>query len=108
MQKKNWFMRMLDVFENSFMKNHSCICCYKEIPDDTKFMLCNNCEEELEYLKDGLCDKCGDHVGPGGICVNNCKNERYIFSKNVSLFYYVGAAAKIVKNLQKKIPESFL
>ena len=60
MRKKNLFFRLFEKFENCFMKNHSCICCYKEVSDDTKFMLCETCAINMELLSGKLCDKCGD------------------------------------------------
>ena len=93
-------MKLLDLFENMFLANHSCICCFKEIPDETKFMLCDDCEDKMNYLSGNLCSKCGDKLTLGGNCVNNCKTNRYLFRSNVSLCHYVDSAAKIIKNLK--------
>lgn len=100
MQKKNIFLKIINVIEDSFMKNHSCISCYKEIPDETKFMLCDDCEKKIEFLTGELCQKCGDNINKDGTCVNDCKKYRYVFASNISLCYYTESAAKIIKNLK--------
>lgn len=100
MQKKNLFLRLLNAFENCFMKNHSCISCHREIPDETKFMLCDSCSDEIEYLRGKLCDKCGDLIRKDGECINECKKYHYAFDKNISLCYYTESASKIIKNLK--------
>jgi len=100
MQKKNWFLKIFEIFESGFMKNHSCICCYKEILDETKFMLCDKCAKDIEILTGDLCTKCGDRLKDNGACINNCSKFNYTFSSNKSLFYYTNSAARIIKNLK--------
>ncbi len=100
MQKKNLFVRMWNFFENGFLKNYRCICCFKEIDDKTKFMLCDACAKDMEILSGDLCKKCGDKLNAAGGCINDCSKNRYAFSKNLSFYYYTGSAARIVKNLK--------
>ena len=70
------------------MKNHSCISCYKEIDDNTEFMICNKCRSDVEFLLGDLCPKCGDKLNATGFCVNNCKINNYAFNSNISICYY--------------------
>lgn len=100
MQKKNLFLNLINAIEDSFMKNHSCISCYREIPDETKYMICDSCEKDIEFLNGNLCQKCGDKLNKAGDCINDCKKYRYAFSSNISLCYYTKSAAKIIKNLK--------
>ena len=100
MRKKSLFMRIIDFIENSFLKNHSCICCFREIPDNTKYMMCEECFNEIEFLDDKLCLKCGDKLNKAGNCINDCKKYNYPFFKNISLCYYTESAAKLIKNLK--------
>lgn len=100
MKIKDVFFRLLNGFENLFMKNHSCICCYKEISDETRFMLCENCNKNMEILSGKLCEKCGDFLNDKGDCINSCNKLNYCFDKNISIFYYTNSAARIVKNLK--------
>ncbi len=100
MQMKKFFSKLLNSVEDSFLKNHECVCCFREISDETKFMVCEKCKDDLEILAGGLCPVCGDKTNAAGGCINGCKSKKYAFSSNQSLFYYTGAAAKIVKNLK--------
>lgn len=100
MQKKNLFLKIINAIEDSFMKNHSCISCYREIPDETKYMLCESCAKDIEFLTGDLCPKCGDKINKAGDCINDCKKYKYAFSSNISLCYYTNSAAKIIKNLK--------
>ena len=100
MQKKNIFFRLFEKFENCFMTNHSCICCYKEIPDETIFMLCEKCSSQTEFLDENLCEKCGDKLNLNEKCVNECSKYNYAFDLNISHCYYTNSAARIIKNLK--------
>lgn len=100
MKIKRTFVKLLNFFENCFMKNHSCICCYQEISDDTKYMLCEKCKNDIEILNDKICLKCGDKLNKNENCINDCKKNNYVFERNYSNFYYTKSAAKIIKNLK--------
>lgn len=100
MQMKKIFSKLINGFENTFMKNHSCICCYREIPDETNFMLCENCKNSLEEIGDNICKKCGDKLNKNGKCINDCDKYNYAFNSNFSIYYYTDSAAKIIKNLK--------
>lgn len=82
------------------MKNHSCISCYREIPDTTKFMICENCLKDIEFLNKSTCKKCGDLLNDKGECINDCKKYNYAFSENISLCYYTNTASRIIKNFK--------
>ncbi len=100
MQMKKLFKKIINTLEDSFMKNHKCICCYKEIPDDIKFMLCKTCAKDLEPIDGNLCKKCGDKLNAGGTCINACDSRKYSFKTNVSIYYYTNSAGVVVKNLK--------
>ena len=100
MNKNNMFFRMLNAVENLFMKNYSCICCYKEIPDETEFMLCEKCKEDIEFLNNNICKKCGDKLNDNRFCINDCNKFHYSFDENISICYYTKSAARIIKNLK--------
>lgn len=100
MQKTNFIYRIWNAFENSFMTNHKCLSCFKEIPDSTKFMICEDCSKLLEPLSGKLCKKCGEKLNSAGGCINSCEKYSYAFSKNISLYYYTETASRIIKNLK--------
>ena len=92
---------MLNAFENLFMTNHSWICCTKEIPDETEFMICENCKNSLEKISGNLCGKCGDVVPNESVKVcDYCKEKDYGFDNNFSCFYYTESSAKIIKSFK--------
>lgn len=100
MKKTNFIYRIWNAFENTFLTNHKCLSCFKEIPDSTEFMICDDCTKTLEPLGEKLCKKCGEKLNIAGGCINNCEKYHYAFNKNVSLYYYTDTAAKIIKNLK--------
>lgn len=101
MKIKGFLIKLLNGFENLFMTNHSCVCCTREIPDDTKFMICKNCKNLFEKISGNLCIKCGDVVPNENVKVcDYCKEKEYVFDNNFSCFYYNEISASIIKNFK--------
>ena len=98
MKIKGFLLKVLNAFEDLFMTNHSCVCCGREIPDGTTFMLCEKCKSKMEPISGNICQKCGDVVSAESVKVCDlCKDANYVFENNFSCFYYTDTASKIIK-----------
>ena len=86
--------------EDSFFKNHACLVCRREIPDGTKFSVCEKCFSEFEILEGNLCEICGDKILEGNRFCDRCKSLDYSFDNSRSLAVYDGGIDKIVKRLK--------
>lgn len=87
-------------FEDMFSKEHSCICCAKEIPDGTKFQMCKNCYEKLDLISGNVCAKCGEILVEDRLLCEYCKDFDYSFNSNRSICYYDDNSSNIVKSLK--------
>jgi len=97
---KDRFVKILNWIEDLFMTNHSCLVCYREIVDGTKFQVCENCKNDIHVMSGSLCEKCGDEIVDGNRFCDHCKVSVFNFEQNRSYCYYDEAAAKIVKGLK--------
>ncbi len=100
MTAKEKFVKMINWFEDLFMKNHSCICCGREILDGTKFQVCDVCKSKLSLIDGLVCKKCGEKVIDGNTFCDYCKNTNYVFDENHSYCHYDETSAKIVKGFK--------
>ncbi len=95
------FAKLINNFEDLFMTNHSCNACGREIPDGSKFQLCNDCLNSLDKIEGNICSKCGERLPQENLKVcDHCKDTKYNFVSNRSCFYYNDIASKIIKNLK--------
>ena len=88
-----------EFIENIFATEHSCMGCAKEIPDGTDFQLCDRCLDEIEFIGDMVCTKCGDRLD-GTLHCNACDGFDYHFDSNRSVCYYGQVSASIIKALK--------
>ncbi len=88
-------------FEDSFMTNHSCLACDREVSDDAPYFLCNDCYKSLNRIAGRfLCVRCGDELNGESMICDLCKDKHYSFDSNHSCFYYNDTAASVVKNFK--------
>ncbi len=100
MSVKSKFREMINFIEDLFLKNHKCICCRKEIPDDNKRGICEKCFQKLEILSGEICLKCGEPVVKGNTKCDSCKEMDYCFDENRSYSAYLETSAIIIKSLK--------
>ncbi len=99
----NLFKKIKGLFltiEDSLSKEHSCLCCDREILDGSKFQLCEKCFQGLNKIDGLLCSKCGEVLEEGRLACEFCKNFDYEFKSNKSMFYYNDTSSNIVKKLK--------
>lgn len=73
--------------EDFLFKPHSCMFCSCECDDDN-FRMCARCKQNLDFIGDRYCLKCGAKIsGDYNFCIE-CKNEEHWFDKARSVFVY--------------------
>ena len=87
-------------FENLFLSNHACLCCRREIPDGTKFSLCEKCFENLDKIEGNVCKYCGEKLDGIVVVCDRCKDVKFDFERNTSFVYYDEISGKIVKRFK--------
>lgn len=92
----NTFSKLIQTFDGLLMKNHSCICCGKEISDDNVIGLCKMCYGKLAVISGKTCVRCGEIVDEDNLYCDECKNKTFAFSKNTSFCVYDDISAKII------------
>ena len=100
MSVKSKFKEFANFIEDLFLKNHKCICCRREVPDENKSGVCDKCLKDFEVLKGECCSKCGEPVVSGNARCDRCKEMDYYFDENRSYASYTGTPAIIVKSLK--------
>lgn len=100
MSVKSKFKELVNFIEDLFLKNHKCICCRKEIPDENKRGICDKCFNSMELFSGELCSKCGEMVVAGNARCDSCKEIEYHFDENRSYAAYGEVSAIIVKSLK--------
>ncbi len=69
-----------------------CSLCRQPFSQNTTVTICNNCEKQIEFIKDNGCNICGKPLSFGdnkSICINCLKIQRY-FSKGKVIGVYEG------------------
>lgn len=75
-------MKIVDIL---FPQTIKCFVCGKEI---NNFGACEECYPKLPFITGKTCDICGGRmIGESSIC-DECKNNKYYFAKNYSIFEY--------------------
>ncbi len=100
MNFKEKLSKIIEKLDNIFMKNHKCLSCGREIPDGSKFQLCESCLSGFELISGPVCAKCGDAVLDGNKFCGNCQSFNYHFDTSNSLCYYNDISSKIVLELK--------
>lgn len=82
-------MKIIDKFLNiMYPENLTCIFCDDEIFDDNQFKTCKNCYNNLPFIKEKVCDRCGDTIKSMATYCNRCQNKKFNYDKARSVFYY--------------------
>ena len=74
-----------------------CVHCHARI-DAQSLWLCGKCYDELTFIPEQHCDKCGYPTLEGGC--SNCAENSWVFTKAVSVFFYDKAAKSMVHGLK--------
>ncbi len=93
---KNFFVSI----ENMLSTEHSCISCLREIPDGSKFQMCDKCYKKLDRIYGNVCSKCGEMLIDGNLLCSHCKDFDYEFNSNKSICYYDDISSSIIKALK--------
>lgn len=99
----NFFKKILKFFdraENLVFTNHACICCRREIPDGTRFSLCENCLENIDRIEGKICKICGDKIAENVEICDRCKVSKFDFDKSYSFSVYSDVSAAIIKRFK--------
>lgn len=108
MESSKGFLFEVKNLAGSLFFGHGCISCGREIPDAYTSRLCEDCIKKLEPICCGaLCKKCGDRVDFSCETCKNCRDLKYSFNQNRSMFYYDEYSSNIIKNF-KYVGKKFL
>lgn len=100
MNAKEKFLKIFESVSKVLVPEHACMACGREIPDGTKFFVCEDCKSKIEWLNSNTCAKCGDLLLGDSLVCDHCKNFEYAFNRNISRCYYGEKSAAIVKGLK--------
>ena len=100
MSIKSKIKSIVNFVEDLFLTNHKCIVCGKEVPDYVKRGLCEKCGGKLKRISGEICSRCGESVVKGNKYCDECKNMDYKFDENHSYAVYDEISGKIVKSLK--------
>ena len=87
-------------FEDTISKEHSCICCSKEILDGSFYQLCQKCLNNIDIIGSRVCAKCGERLFDDILLCDICKDVDYNFNSSRSVCYYNEESSNIVKALK--------
>ncbi len=88
-------MNIFKVFTSwLFPKGLVCVSCKREIPEGTT--ICDQCYDELPYLEDKTCYKCGRYLDEYGKLCRICIGSKKHFDRGFSVFRYEGNARNII------------
>lgn len=94
--KKEKFMKIVNKIEDFLFEPHNCICCGRDMNQESSFRLCTRCEKEIPFTKDKFCLRCGEIVsGDYDYCIT-CKNRDYEFDYARSVFAYTSKTSPII------------
>ena len=87
-------------FEDTISKEHSCICCSKEILDGSFYQICQKCLNNIDIIGSRVCAKCGERLFDDILLCDICKDVDYNFNSSRSVCYYNEESSNIVKALK--------
>ena len=94
----DWLKKLFSIL---FPKDIKCICCEAELQKSSRFCMCENCLNNLPFIGEHFCKKCGEKLSSlSNVCLS-CKDhsERY-FTFNRSVFCYEGVIKKLIFDLK--------
>lgn len=102
-------LKTMEEYTNAFLdliypSKTICYVCGGMLEKDAKYSLCNNCYNNLPFIPEHHCTKCGTllrMIEDGPIC-QQCKNTNYYFDRAISIVKY----EKDVKTLIYKLKYS--
>lgn len=84
---KDKIVKGINYLEDFLFNPHSCMFCGCECDDD-ELRICFRCKEDLDFIKDRFCLKCGTLLlGDYDFCIE-CKNESHEFEMARSVLLY--------------------
>ena len=86
----------LEKLENFLFDPHVCICCNGECDLDNNYRICSHCKDELNFIGNNYCLKCGDKIGEGYDFCINCKNESFEFDYARAVLCYDNVSSPII------------
>ena len=88
-------MKILKVFTSwLFPKGLVCVSCKREIPKGS--VICKHCNDELPYLDEKTCYKCGRFLDEYGKLCRICIGSKKNFDRGYSVFKYDGNIRNII------------
>ncbi len=94
-------MKILDKFLNIlYPENLTCVFCDEEIFDDNKFNTCESCYNNLPFIKEKVCARCGDPIKSMATYCDRCQNKKFFYDKARSVFYYKDEIRSCIKRFK--------
>ncbi|MDE6613921.1 MAG: ComF family protein [Clostridia bacterium] len=88
------------IFLEIFVDKYNCIVCDKELREQSRYGLCDDCLKEMTFLKDDICKKCGRlQYNEADYCLT-CQNHTRYFDIARSCVVYDEKAKEIVRGLK--------
>lgn len=89
MKIKDWLIKTF------FPTNYKCIICNREIFNNPKYAICEDCN--LEFNDQNFCQKCGTVIQNMSVFCEDCKDYKphYLFARSVLI--YEGNAQKLIQ-----------
>lgn len=88
------------VLSEIFVDKYSCIACDDELPEPTRYGLCEKCYNELEFTGESICKKCGRlQHNEADFCLT-CQEHKREFEFARSCVVYNDKAKDLVRGLK--------
>lgn len=103
MKFKSIFFEYIDTFlDFIYPRNIYCILCNKSIDKDKKYSICDECIEELKFIKDKMCLKCGKPLDEIYLYNNcpECIDSKVYYTRAISCVEYDDISKKLVYSLK--------
>jgi ComF family protein len=84
-----------------FLKDIKCVCCDAELEKDSRYCMCNKCYENLPYITNKVCKKCGEPIKSLAEFCMRCKNHADKgFDVARAPFLYAGYVRRMIIDLK--------
>ena len=83
-----------------YPENLTCIFCDEEIFDNNIYSTCDNCYKNLPFIKEKVCDRCGDVIKSMATYCNRCQKSKTNYDKARSVFYYKDEIRSCIKRFK--------
>lgn len=87
-------------FNILFPRDIKCLVCKEELSHNTLYSICDKCMDSLPFIRGKICLRCGQPLSNEANYCLRCKNNKFEFKANRSVFTYRGAIRKLIKNLK--------